>query len=65
MDEFYLSRRLLRNLKFPVSEANWFVEFGEVLELMENEAAHGQVFVAFGQIEVKEFVGLRYLKPAG
>ena len=42
-------------------EADWLVQFWEVLELMQDESAYGQVLIAFGQIEVEQFVRLGYL----
>ena len=43
-------------------EADWLVEFREVLELMQDKPAHGQVLVAFGQVEIEHLVHLFYLQ---
>ena len=65
LDKLYLCGGLLGDAELPAANANRFVELREVLELVQNKAAYGQVLIAFGQVEVEELVGLRYLQATG
>ena len=58
LHQLYLCGGLLRYLKFPTTNADRFVELGEVLELMQDKSAYRQVLIALRQVEVEQFIGL-------
>ena len=45
-------------------EPDYFIEFRETLIFVQDESAHGEVFVAFGQFQSQSLVGLLYLQSA-
>ena len=64
LNHFNLGGRLLGDFEFPMPDLYRFVEFGEVLKLVQNESAYGQVFIAFRQIEVEQLIGLGYFQAS-